>query len=133
MDAGQPITRGRLILRRFLRQKSGVAALVVLVLIFLLAYLGPYLTHWKFDDFDQTNILTGPDSNHFMGVDEVGRDVYARTLKGLQKSLVIGLVAALVTTSIAAVAGLAGRLLRQVHRPHRGVDHRPAAGAARPS
>jgi len=107
--AGQPITRGRLILRRFLRQKSGLAALVVLVLIFLLAYLGPYLTQWKFDEFDQSTILSGPDGSHFMGVDEVGRDVFARTLKGLQKSLVIGLVAALVTTSIAAVAGsLAG-------------------------
>src|SRR4051812_31425806 len=101
----QPITRGRLILRRFLRQKSGVGALVVLVLIFLLAYLGPYLTHWKFDDFDQENLLTGPSSNHFFGVDEVGRDVYARTLKGLQKSLIIGLAAAVLTTGIAAVAG----------------------------
>src|SRR5919112_3262849 len=105
VDAGRPISRGRLILRRFLRQKSGLAALVVLVLIFLLAYLGPYLTHWKFDDFDQATILSGPDGSHFMGVDEVGRDVFARTLKGLQKSLVIGLVAAVVTTGIAAVAG----------------------------
>ena len=104
LDA-QPISRGRLILKRFLRSKSGVGALVVLVLIFLLAYVGPYLTHWKFDDFDQENLLTGPSSNHFFGVDEVGRDVYARTLKGLQKSLIIGLVAALLTTSIAAVAG----------------------------
>lgn len=101
----QPISRGRLILRRFLRSKSGLAALVVLVLVFLLAYLGPYLTHWKFDDFDQENILTGPSSNHFFGVDEVGRDVYARTLKGLQKSLIIGLTAAVLTTGIAAVAG----------------------------
>jgi peptide/nickel transport system permease protein len=101
----QPISRGRLILKRFLRSKSGVAALVVLVLIFLLAYVGPYLTHWKFDDFDQENLLTGPSSNHFFGVDEVGRDVYARTLKGLQKSLIIGLTAALITTGIAAVAG----------------------------
>jgi peptide/nickel transport system permease protein len=101
----QPITRGRLILKRFLRQKSGVAALVVLVLIFMLAYLGPYLTHWKFDDFDQENLLSGPSSNHFFGVDEVGRDVYARTLKGLQKSLIIGLAAAVLTTGIAAVAG----------------------------
>ena len=68
VDVGQPITRGRLILRRFLRQKSGLAALLVLVLIFALAYLGPYLTHWKFDDFDQSNILTGPDS----GRDDAG-------------------------------------------------------------
>lgn len=105
VTANESITRGRLILKRFLRQKAGVLAVVVLVLIFLLAYLGPYLTHWKFDDFDQDNILTGPSSNHFFGVDDIGRDVYARTLKGLQKSLIIGLVAALITTAIAAMAG----------------------------
>lgn len=101
----ESVTRGRLILKRFLRQKSGVLALVVLVLIFLLAYLGPYLSHWKYDDFDEANILAGPNSSHFFGVDDIGRDVYARTLKGLQKSLIIGLVAALITTAIAAMAG----------------------------
>lgn len=115
VGSNESITRGRLILKRFLRQKSGVLAVIVLVLIFLLAYLGPYLTHWKFDDFDESNILAGPNSSHYFGVDDIGRDVYARTLKGLQKSLVIGLVAALITTAIAAVAGsIAGYFGRYV-------------------
>ncbi|HEX2903643.1 MAG TPA: ABC transporter permease [Jatrophihabitans sp.] len=99
------LSRGRLILRRFFRQKLGVAGLIVLILMFLLAYLGPYLTHWKYTDFDQANILTGPSSSHFFGVDDIGRDVYARTLRGLQKSLIIGLVAAFLTTFFAAVMG----------------------------
>ncbi len=99
------LSRGRLILRRFLRQKMGVAGLVVLILLFLLAYIGPYFTHWKYDDFDQANILTGPSSNHYFGVDDIGRDVYARTLRGLQKSLIIGLAAAFLTTFLAAIAG----------------------------
>lgn len=99
------LSRGRLILRRFLRQKLGVAGVVLLILIFLLAYVGPYLTHWKYTDFDQVNILTGPSSNHYFGVDDIGRDVYARTLRGLQKSLVIGLVAAFLTTAFAGVMG----------------------------
>ena len=103
--APAPASRGRLILKRFVRQKSGLLGVTVLVLMFLLAYVGPYLTHWHYDDFDQANILAGPSSNHFFGVDDIGRDVYARTLKGLQKSLIIGLVAALFTTTIAAVAG----------------------------
>jgi peptide/nickel transport system permease protein len=101
----EALSRGRLILRRFLRRKSGVIAMVILVLIFLLAYVGPYLTRWKFDEFDQISILQGPSSSHFFGVDELGRDVYARTLKGLQKSLIIGVVAAFITTAIAAAAG----------------------------
>jgi peptide/nickel transport system permease protein len=99
------LSRGRLIVRRFMRQKVGVAGLIVLVLMFVLAYFGPYLTHWKYDDFDQSNILAGPSSSHFFGVDDIGRDVFARTLRGLQKSLIIGLAAALLTTLIAAVAG----------------------------
>lgn len=98
-------SRGRLIVRRFFRQKAGVAALVVLILIFLLAYLGPYLTHWKYDDFDQANILAGPSSSHYFGVDDVGRDVFARTMRGMQKSLIIGLAAAFLTTLFAALAG----------------------------
>jgi peptide/nickel transport system permease protein len=101
----EAISRGRLIFKRFRRQRSGMLALLVLVLIFLLAYLGPYLTHWHFDDFDQANILAGPSKDHYFGVDDIGRDVYARTLKGLQKSLIIGLAAAFISTSIAAVAG----------------------------
>jgi peptide/nickel transport system permease protein len=115
VEGREPLSRGRLILKRFLRQKSGLAALLVLVLIFLLAYVGPHLTQWQYDDFDQASILASPGGTHYFGVDEVGRDVYARTLKGLQKSLVIGLVAALVTTSIAAIAGsLAGYFGRYV-------------------
>jgi peptide/nickel transport system permease protein len=102
---GDSLSRGRLILRRFRRRKTAVAAVVALVLIFLLADVGPYLTHWKFDDFDQLNILTGPSSDHYFGVDQLGRDVFARTLHGLQKSLIIGVFAALITTAIAAIAG----------------------------
>ncbi|MDQ1730854.1 MAG: glutathione transport system permease protein [Pseudonocardiales bacterium] len=108
-QAPEALSRGRLILRRFLRRKSGVIGVCVLVAIFALAFIGPHLTHWKYDDFDQSNILAGPSGDHFFGVDEVGRDVYARTLRGLQKSLFIGLFSAIITTAIAAVAGsLAG-------------------------
>jgi len=99
------LSRGRLILRRFLRRKSAIAAVVVLLLIVLMAYLGPYLTHWKYTDLDQNSILSGPSKSHFFGVDDVGRDVYARTLRGLQKSLIIGFVAAFLTTGLAATAG----------------------------
>jgi len=101
----EALSRGRLILRRFRRRRSGMIALTLLALIFLLAYVGPYLTHWRFDDFDQASILQGPSRQHFFGVDELGRDVYSRTLHGLQKSLIIGVVAAFITTGIAAIAG----------------------------
>lgn len=111
----ESLSRGRLILRRFLRRKTALAALMILLLIVLMAYFGPYLTHWSYTDLDQENILAGPSSNHFFGVDEIGHDVFARTLRGLQKSLIIGFVAAILTTFIAAAAGsMAGYFGRYV-------------------
>ncbi|HEY2041196.1 MAG TPA: ABC transporter permease [Jatrophihabitans sp.] len=105
----ESMSRGKLIRRRFLRSKSGILGLIVLVLVFLIAFLGPYFSKYGYNDFDPNNGLAGPSSTHFFGVDDVGRDVYARTLKGLQKSLFIGLFAALITTALAAIAGsLAG-------------------------
>jgi peptide/nickel transport system permease protein len=101
----ESLTRGRLILRRFLRRKTAIAAVLILLGIVLIAYLGPYLTHWKYDDLDQDNVLAGPSSSHYFGVDDIGRDVYARTLRGLQKSLIIGFAAAVLTTGLAAIAG----------------------------
>jgi peptide/nickel transport system permease protein len=99
------LSRGRLILRRFLRHRSGVIAFGVLIAVFVMAFVGPYLTDWKYDDFDYESILAGPSSSHYFGVDEIGRDVFARTMQGLQKSLIIGLAAACITTTIAAIAG----------------------------
>lgn len=99
------LSRGRLIWRRFIRQRSGQLGLVMLIFVILLAFVGPHLTKWSYTQFDTPNLLAGPSSNHFFGVDDVGRDVYARTLKGLQKSIFIGLLSAIITTLIAGVAG----------------------------
>ena len=57
-------------------------------------------THHDFDDF-----LQPPSATHWFGTTQIGEDVYAQTLRGLQKSLIIGLLAALLSTGIAAVVG----------------------------
>ncbi|HYH52004.1 MAG TPA: ABC transporter permease [Acidimicrobiia bacterium] len=99
------VTRGRLVLRRFLRRKAAVAGLVVLVSMFLMAFIGPHLTKWSFLDQDLANGLQGPSTSHWFGTTQLGQDIFARTMKGLQKSLVIGLLTAFFSTGIAAVVG----------------------------
>jgi peptide/nickel transport system ATP-binding protein len=98
-------TRGALVLRRFLRRKSAVAGLVTLVVLFLLAFAGPHLTKWSYDSIDYTALLQPPSASHWFGTTQIGEDVYAQTLRGLQKSLIIGLLAALLTTGMAALVG----------------------------
>jgi len=104
-DTGEVVGRGRLVLRRFLRRKTSVAGLVILALLFLMAFVGPHLTKWNYlyQDYDHT--LEGPSRLHWFGTTQIGQDVFARTMRGLQKSLVIGLLTALFSTGTAAVVG----------------------------
>jgi peptide/nickel transport system permease protein len=101
----QWLSRGQLIRRRFFRNKLAVLGLVVLVSMFLLAFIGPYFGTWKWNELDFDNFLTPPSREHFFGTSMIGGDVYALTLRGLQKSLIIGLLVAIFSTAIAAVVG----------------------------
>jgi peptide/nickel transport system permease protein len=102
---GAGIGRGRLVLRRFLRRRLAVGGLVVLVLLFALAFLGPYISRWDYRSHDFDAFLQPPSWSHWFGTSQIGEDVYAQTLRGLQKSLIIGLLTALFSTGIAAVVG----------------------------
>jgi peptide/nickel transport system permease protein len=100
-------SRSRLILRRFLRNKMAVVGLVFLILLFLFAFIGPHFTKWKYNDNDFTSFLKPPSRQHFFGTTQSGQDVYARTLRGMQKSLIIGLLTAFISTGLAAIVGSA--------------------------
>ena len=97
--------RGRLIVRRFARNRLALFGLIVIVLLFMAAYLGPYLTHWKLTDIDFDNFQTGPSGTHWFGTTQTGQDMFLLTMRGAQKSLVIGLIGGPLTTAIAALVG----------------------------
>lgn len=99
------VSRGRLVLRRFLRKRLAMAGLAVLVVLFLLAFAGPSFAKWDYAAQDVTAFLQPPSAEHWFGTTQIGQDVYAQTMRGLQKSLVIGLLVAVFSTGIAAIVG----------------------------
>ncbi|MGW1049746.1 ABC transporter permease [Streptomyces sp. NPDC001118] len=100
-----PSGRSALVLRRFLRHRSALAGAVVLVLLFLLAFAGPWLTPWSYDHIDYGALRSGPSAQHWWGTNRIGQDVFAQTVRGLQKSLVIGLLVAVLATGLASLVG----------------------------
>ncbi|MGK8521450.1 ABC transporter permease [Nocardia asteroides] len=103
--------RRKLVLRRFLRNKPAVAGGLVLVALFVASFALPPLLPYDYQQLDYTALLQPPSLDHPFGTTQIGQDVLAQTLRGLQKSLVIGLCVALLSTTIAATAGsLAGLL-----------------------
>lgn len=97
--------RNRLLLKRFLRNKTAVAGLIIIALLVILAIIGPWLSPWDYDDVDRRAYLQSPSFEHPMGTTQSGRDMWALTLHGLRKSLVIGLVVAVLSTGIAGIVG----------------------------
>lgn len=105
------VVRGRrqLVLRRLRRNRAAMASLIVLALLFVAAFLGPTIyeaiTGWSYSDQDFTAFLQPPSADHWFGTTQIGGDVFAQTMRGLQKSLLIGLLVAVISTGLAAVVG----------------------------
>ena len=111
--APEPAAAGRrkLVWRRFLRSKPAVAGAIVLLMMLVLGFALPPLLPYDYQQLDYTALLKPPSAEHPFGTNQIGQDVLAQTLRGLQKSLVIGFSVAIVTTTIAATAGSVAGLL----------------------
>jgi peptide/nickel transport system permease protein len=98
-------SRWTLVRRRLVRERRAVAGLVSVLLLFALAYLSPYFIAWQYDQLDTSAFLSPPSAEHWFGTTQNGFDMFALTMRGMQKSLIIGLLGALISTSLAAVVG----------------------------
>ncbi len=105
---------------RFLNNRAAVICLGLLVLLSVLTLIGPILSQYSYDQIDTRHLLIGPDlaSGHVFGTDLLGRDLFVRTLYGGRISLLVGIVATLVSLLIGvtwgSVAGFIGGKLDHV-------------------
>jgi oligopeptide transport system permease protein len=108
--------RGRSLWRdawtRFLRNRAAFWSLIALVMIFLFATLGPFVAAWSNQDIDWGvlgNVATAGKpsiaNGHYFGTDELGRDLFARTVQGTQISMMVGIVGATIAVVIGTLYG----------------------------
>lgn len=104
---------------RFLRNRAAVVGAVVLLMLGIFASVGGLIAPWDNESIDwamlgQVSEVGGPSltTGHWFGVDDTGRDLFARSVQGTRISLAVGIVGALVAVSIGtlwgAVAGYVG-------------------------
>jgi peptide/nickel transport system permease protein len=98
-------SRRTLVMRRFRRNQSAVVSLTLLILLFAGCYLLPPLLPYSYTDLDYTALLQPPNGSHWMGTNALGQDLLAQTLRGMQKSMLIGVCVAFLSTGIAATVG----------------------------
>jgi peptide/nickel transport system permease protein len=98
-------SRRTLVRRRFVRNKPAVVSLVLLVLLFIGCYTLPPLLPYRYTDLDYTALQQPPTVDHWFGTNALGQDLLAQTLRGMQKSMLIGVCVAFISTTIAATVG----------------------------
>ena len=107
----KPLSRGALVRSRLRKMPRFWVGASILVFIVLWAFIGPLLYPYDSTQRDFLNVGLGPTQLHWFGTNGIGQDIYAQTLVGLQKSLIIGALAGIGATLIAAAVGsLAGYL-----------------------
>ncbi|MBW0019115.1 MAG: ABC transporter permease [Mycobacterium sp.] len=98
-------SRRTLLRRRFMRNRPAVASLTLLVLLFVGCYALPSVLPYSYEDLDFDALLQPPSTRHWLGTNALGQDLLAQTLRGMQKSMLIGVCVALISTGIAATVG----------------------------
>lgn len=118
--------------RRLMKNRGAVLGLITIVVISLLAIIGPWMNTYHFDaqDLTRSNLpplvrgmewlgLDGGDSHGknlyearsltdapaWIGTDEFGRDLWTRVWRGTQVSMIIAIVAALLDLCIGVIYG----------------------------
>src|SRR6201991_2332901 len=105
VDAARFESRSALVRRRFLRNKPGVISLVLLVVLFIACYALPPLLPYSYTDLDFYALQQPPSTDHWFGTNALGQDLLAQILRGMQKSMLIGVCVAFISTIIAATVG----------------------------
>ncbi len=87
---------------KFFTNKMALAGGIVVVLLFIISLLAPWISPYDPGEINLRMVLSPPSSNHLFGTDQLGRDVLSRMIWGSRISLKVGFVA----TGIAIVIGI---------------------------
>jgi peptide/nickel transport system permease protein len=105
MSDAATVFSSRAIWRHMRRHRLAQASLILLGLIAAACMAAPLLAPYGFDAIDLSSIRQPPSADHWLGTDDLGRDLFTRVLYGGRVSILIGILAAFVGTSFGSVVG----------------------------
>lgn len=92
--------------KRFRKQRMAMLAGSLLILLFMVALLGPAISPYPMDAPDYNHLLALPSPSHWAGTDEFGRDIFSRILAGTRISLAVGISSVLFSAILGTILGL---------------------------
>jgi len=97
--------------RRFVRvffgRKLYLIGFIIVALLIFIAIFAPLIARYDPITNDLPHKLQGPSTEHWLGTDQLGRDIYSRIIYGTQISLEIGFIAVFSSAIVGIIMGLA--------------------------
>ena len=107
--APEPLSYWQDVRQRFFANKISILGLVMLVLLILAGVIGPFVSGWQYDALGP-DILSAPfRKGHWLGTDDLGRDIFTRVTYGIRLSLTVAIIVTIISVFIGVtLGGLAG-------------------------
>jgi ABC-type dipeptide/oligopeptide/nickel transport system permease subunit len=94
------------VLRRFLRQRGGVAGGLIVLVVAVIAILASDIAPHRYNATDLLNTWGPPDAVNLLGTDKLGRDIASRLIVGARVSLTVAVSVVAITLVIGVAAGM---------------------------
>ncbi|MGE0539049.1 MAG: ABC transporter permease [Dehalococcoidia bacterium] len=109
-----PILGPALAVWKFMRRKPlGGIGLVIVAILFISAIFAPLIATHSFEQQNIRNRFQKPSAEHFLGTDDLGRDIFSRIVYGARVSVLVGFgvvfVAGLLASTVGIVTGFYGK------------------------
>ena len=95
-----------LVIRMFKEKPLGVLGAAITIFFLLIAIFAPLLAPYGMNAIHAKHALEGPSAQFWLGTDDLGRDLLSRIIFGAQISVVVGLLATLISSVISTFLGI---------------------------
>jgi peptide/nickel transport system permease protein len=111
MEAPPRVSEGKRFLRVFLRRPLVIIGCCILFALFFCAAFPGLIAPYEPTKQDLRSVLLPPSSQHLLGTDALGRDMFSRVIFGARTAVIVGFSALLISSVLGAILGLAAGYL----------------------
>ena len=105
-ERGRTKSTGDLMWKRLVSNKNAIFGLAILIAIVYISILAPFVSPHDPLDIDWGALNQGSSADHWLGTDDMGRDIMSRAIYGTRIAIGIGLAAVILNTLIGTALGL---------------------------
>ncbi len=95
-----------ILIRQIMANRSLMIGAVIITALALVALIGPFFLTYDPNELDVLNRLKGPSAEHWLGTDNLGRDLLSRIVHGAQISMSVGFSVAVISSFFGLLVGI---------------------------